>query len=150
MNAVEVGAYKATIPGPGVFSIGGRVNTYIPTAGPNIPFKCCLLAVIEYLAGSKQEDNSIIVCQVCIVKNRRVFREIDRKVMFSSQLLQRYFAILDGGMAESACLGKDEQPTMAYIGRRGTIDMSCGCCRSLHRAAAHDRQQCERKYRCEH
>src|SRR5260370_1960108 len=104
MNAVEVGAYKSTIPGPGVLGIGGRVNTYIPTACPNISFKRCLLAVIEYLTGSKQEDNSIIVCQVCIIKNRRFFREIARKVMFSRHLLQPSFTILYALSSESAFL----------------------------------------------
>src|SRR5260370_17357078 len=116
MNAVEVGAYKSTIPGPGVLGIGGRVNTYIPTACPNISFKRCLLAVIEYLTGSKQEDNSIIVCQVCIIKNRRFFREIDRKVIFSTQLLHHYFTIINGGSAESACLVKDIHHPIPYTG----------------------------------
>src|SRR5579859_8014072 len=133
-------------------------SKYAPTS-PDIAFKRCLLAAIENLTGSKQEDNGIIACQVSIGKNRGIFCKVDRKVMFDSQLLQSYLSILDRGMAESARLRKNEQPPLACASRRRTItaaidllstaivlSLRYGTCRFLSKVATGKRQKCDRKH----
>src|SRR6266487_3485616 len=113
MYTVEIRSHQATIPGPGVFSVARGVYTHISTTSTNIAFKRSFLIIIEYITGSQQENNSIVVCQIRIGKNASIFSKINREVMFSSQLLERYFPILDRGMAKSTRLGKNKQPSEA-------------------------------------
>src|SRR6266566_9434627 len=115
VDTVEICSHQATIPGPVIFSITGRVYTHISTTSPNIALKRSFLVIIEYLAGSQQEDNSVVVCQIRIRKNAGIFRKINLKFMFRSQLSERYLSILDRGMAETTRLRKNEQPPGAWI-----------------------------------
>src|SRR5216684_642971 len=104
MYTVEIGSHQPAIPGPGVFSVACGVNTHISTTSPNIAFKRSFLIIIKYLASSHEEDNSIVMCQIPIGKNARIFSKFNRKFMFCSQLLQRYFPVFDRGMTKSTRL----------------------------------------------
>src|SRR6266849_4830414 len=118
VDAVEVGTHESAVPRPAVFGVAGGVNANVPAASPNIAFKRCLLAAIEYLTGSQQEDDGVVLCQVRVGKSCCILREIGSNVVFNRQLAQGRFCGRDRLMAERTRLGEDEYLALARVSLR--------------------------------
>src|SRR5207249_10019723 len=100
------------------------MNADIATTPMDVAFKGGLLIVVEYFAGGKEEDDGVVLFEVGVSEGGGIFGEVDGNVMFSSEFLQSEFAIFDGGVAESGCLGEDEEFVGAILRWRRVLRLA--------------------------
>src|SRR4051812_20875771 len=91
-------AHQLVVPRPLVFSVCGRMNTYISAACLNVPFKGCLLISIQNVASRAIKNHCMVFLQVLISKSCRIFRGVNSKAVFSAQLLNSSNAEWNAGV----------------------------------------------------